>query len=241
MKILKFSMLACSIMTLIACAHANTPGKNSDGWNAFEDISTGVHERHYVDLDSQIKSISFEKIAGASDSDMKKPVLKARRGSKILGEIYQQEFSGNRLIPVMYLHNEKSMNPSNEQDLKKLANAKTFEYYEFGQGRLSHAVFTAKNGICQDFKTQQGVHFNMSSNYYDLEKNTSSVDNYLTYQLNGMYAKDTFSIDEYSAGVISEDKAFVEKYTDSIKQNGDKLPNANAAEKGRMIEQVICR
>ena len=81
----------------------------------------------------------------------------------------------------------------------------------------------------------------MSSNYYDLEKNTSSVDNYLTYQLNGMYAKDTFSIDEYSAGVISEDKAFVEKYTDSIKQNGDKLPNANAAEKGRMIEQVICR
>lgn len=27
MKILKFSTLACSIMTLIACAHANTPGK----------------------------------------------------------------------------------------------------------------------------------------------------------------------------------------------------------------------
>ncbi len=241
MKILKFSTLACSIITLIACAHANTPGKNSDSWNAFRDISTGVHERHYVDLDSQIKSISFEKIAGASDSDMKKPVLKARQGSKILGEIYQQEFSGNRLIPVMYLHNGKSMNPSNEQDLKKLANAKKFEYYEFGQGRLSHAVFTTKNGICQDFKTQQGVHFNMSSNYYDLEKNISSVDNYLTYQLNGMYAKGTFSIDEYSAGVISEDKAFVEKYTDSIKQNGDKLPNANAAEKGRMIEQVICR
>jgi len=55
-----------------------------------------------------LSSLKFlgEKIPGVSDSDMKNPVLKASHINKILGEIYQQEFSGNMLIPVMYLHHK---------------------------------------------------------------------------------------------------------------------------------------
>ncbi len=240
MKILKLTALTCSIMALTACSNANAPGKNKDNWSALQDISMGVHERHYVDLDSKTKSISFEKIADTSNTDTEKPILKARRGNKTLGEIYQQKSSTDRTIPVMYLLHGKSMNPRKEQDLKKLANAKKLEYYEFGQGRLSHAIFTAPNGICRDFKTEQGVNFHIATNYYHLDGATSPLEDYLTYQIKGIYAQNKFIIDEYSAGIISENKAFVEKYTASIKQNGDKLPNANAAEKGRMIEMVIC-
>ena len=73
MKILKFTTLACAIMTLIAFGHADTQEKQQ-----------------------------YEK---------------AQQGSKSLGEIYQQEFRGYMPIPVMYLHNRKSINASNEQDL----------------------------------------------------------------------------------------------------------------------------
>ena len=43
------------------------------------------------------------------------------------------------------------------QDMAQLSKATQFDFYEFGKGRIAHAVFSAKTGLCQDFKSKRGV------------------------------------------------------------------------------------
>ena len=67
-------------------------------------------------------------------------------------------------------------------------------FYDFGHGRIGHAVFTAPNGICQDMKHGKGVSYKLVTNYIDFP-DYPSPENILIITAQGKYLRDEFILD----------------------------------------------
>lgn len=240
------ALLASAVLCLAGCSNSNTIGNpSSKSWEVSSDLKHPDATRLFVDLDEKAKLISFKQIGKQlSPTDTTHPVFKVYVADKLLGESYNQYTRADSTLPVIFRLNGKSLNPNNQAHIAQLAKAKKFDFYEFGNGRISHMKLAAPNGICQDFRHGKGVKFDIATTYfmYDESSQTFPTANFIGYFIDGTYVGEQFIIDNYSLIVSNiASSAFQEKYSAAMEAKGDKLPNANAAEKGRMLDLVICR
>lgn len=153
---------------------------------------------------------------------------------------------GSLLLPTLFLVNGKSLNVNDGNDKKQLASAKRIDFYDFGHGRIGHAVFTAPNGICQDMKHGKGVSYKLVTNYIDFP-DYPSPENILIITAQGKYLQDEFILDSTASRVTSANKEFARKYGEALKsKNGPEtrhvnMANAASAEKGRLLADYICQ
>lgn len=237
-------LLASAAFCLASCSSALNSQQDTT-WGVSHDLQKPSIQRIFADIDQNAKTISFQPIGDRlSSTDTSRPILKVNVDGKLLGESYHQHTSADSAIPVIFRLNGKFLNPNNPAHIAQLAKAKKFDFYEFGNGRISHMKLTAPNGICQDFRHGKGVKFNIATTYFIYDENSQSfpTTDFIGYLINGTYVGEQFAIDDYSSYVsklASQD--FQDKFSAGMQEKGDKLPNANAAEKGRMLDLVICR
>ena len=242
MKHSKVLLSGILFAAVTACAQT-TDG----GWSALlQDTKTGVQSRPYYEFGNVVQKISFKK-TGNPENGLKKPVLTVYRQGKLLGEAYNLEAShGSPLLPTLFLVNGKSLNVNDGNDKKQLASAKRIDFYDFGHGRIGHAVFTAPNGICQDMKHGKGVSYKLVTNYIDFP-DYPSPENILIITAQGKYLRDEFILDSTASRVTSANKEFARKYGEALKsKNGPEtrhvnMANAASAEKGRLLADYICQ
>ncbi len=153
---------------------------------------------------------------------------------------------GSPLLPTLFLVNGKSLNVNDGNDKKQLASAKRIDFYDFGHGRIGHAVFTAPNGICQDMKHGKGVSYKLVTNYVNFP-DYPAPENILIITAQGKYEQDGFILDATESRVTSANKEFAKKYGEALKsKNGPEtrhvnMANAASAEKGRLLADYICQ
>ena len=242
MKHSKVLLSGILFAAVTACAQT-TDG----GWSALlQDTKTGVQSRPYYEFGNVVQKISFKK-TGNPENGLKKPVLTVYRQGKLLGEAYNLEAShGSSLLPTLFLVNGKSLNVNDGNDKKQLASAKRIDFYDFGHGRIGHAVFTAPNGICQDMKHGKGVSYKLVTNYVNFP-DYPSPENILIITAQGKYEQDGFILDATESRVTSANKEFAKKYGEALKsKNGPEtrhvnMANAASAEKGRLLADYICQ
>lgn len=236
-------VLLSGILFAAVTACAQTTGGD---WSALQDAKTGVQSRPYYEFGNVLQKISFKK-TGNPENGLKKPVLTVYRQGKLLGEAYNLEAShGSPLLPTLFLVNGKSLNVNDGNDKKQLASAKRIDFYDFGHGRIGHAVFTAPNGICQDMKHGKGVSYKLVTNYVNFP-DYPSPENILIITAQGKYEQDGFILDSTESRVTSANKEFARKYGEALKsKNGPEtrhvnMANAASAEKGRLLADYICQ
>ena len=242
MKHSKVLLSGILFAAVTACAQT-TDG----GWSALlQDTKTGVQSRPYYEFGNVVQKISFKK-TGNPENGLKKPVVTVYRQGKLLGEAYNLEAShGSPLLPTLFLVNGKSLNVNDGNDKKQLASAKRIDFYDFGHGRIGHAVFTAPNGICQDMKHGKGVCYKLVTNYIDFP-DYPSPENILIITAQGKYEQDGFILDSTESRVTGANKEFARKMSESLKsKNGPEtkqvnMANAASAEKGRLLADYVCR
>ena len=61
---------------------------------------------------------------------------------------------------------QRSLDPKSEKDIEELANSVEFETYKFNDMSASKTTFLSPAGICNGFKSDNGVNVTNSSNYY---------------------------------------------------------------------------
>ena len=241
MKHSKVLLLGILFAAVTACAQA------TDGsWSALQDTKTGVQSRPYYEFGNVVQKISFKK-TGNPENGLKKPVLTVYRQGKLLGEAYNLEAShGSPLLPTLFLVNGKSLNVNDGNDRKQLASAKRIDFYDFGHGRIGHAVFTAPNGICQDMKHGKGVSYKLVTNYVNFQ-DYPSPENILIITAQGKYEQDgsTLGADERRVTRANPDAARTRGAPHKSKNGPETRPvhmdNAASAEKGRLLADYICQ
>lgn len=232
-------VLLSGILFAAVTACAQTTGGD---WSALQDTKTGVQSRPYYEFGNVVQKISFKQ-TGNPANGLKKPVLTVYRQGKLLGEVYNLE---GPLLPTLFLVNGKSLNINDGNDRKLLAAAKRIDFYDFGRGRIGHAVFTAPNGICQDMKHGKGVSYKLITNYIDFP-DYPSPENILIITAQGKYEQDGFMLDSTESRVTSANKGFARKMSEALKsKNGPEtrqvnMANAASAEKGRLLADYVCR
>jgi len=133
--------------------------------------------RPYKDIDGSIRHISFlewETWTFVDGKQQKRRVIEVSKSQNFgdvkvrvpLGNLQALRTAENNFMGVLFIHNTKDLNIHEKGNIQTLAKANAFEFYEFGQFRLSHAKFSAPNGICQDFNSKTGVKLLMTTNYY---------------------------------------------------------------------------
>ena len=232
-------VLLSGILFAAVTACAQTTGGD---WSALQDTKTGVQSRPYYEFGNVVQKISFKK-TGNPENGLKKPVVTVYRQGKLLGEAYNLE---GTLLPTLFLVNGKSLNINDGNDRKLLAAAKRIDFYDFGRGRIGHAVFTTPNGICQDMKHGKGVSYKLVTNYIDFP-DYPSPENILIITAQGKYEQDGFILDSTESRVTGANKEFARKMSESLKsKNGPEtrqvnMANAASAEKGRLLADYVCR
>ncbi|HHT7857042.1 hypothetical protein [Pasteurella multocida] len=199
----------------------------------------------YKDIDASVKAVRFtvqERVGLQSDS---KGIVYQREyfdfdKSTLLGKVYHIYDANQTPMQVIFLDSKKkrSLNPKNEQDMMKLGKATQFDFYEFGKGRIAHVVFSAKTGLCQDFKSKRGVALKMATNYYTDEKYKGYYTSFIhaVIRQNGQHTDFTyspdFSIEEAQTRTVVQA---------SEKQDGEKLAQINLKEKVTLLSNIVCQ
>ncbi|MDY0572682.1 hypothetical protein NMV01_10670 [Pasteurella multocida] len=200
----------------------------------------------YKDIDQSVKEVSFwSREQFHSPSDVKGTVyqrdnLTHLATSTPLGEIYHIYDVNHIPMNVIFLDTktQRSLNPQNAQDMAQLSKATQFDFYEFGKGRIAHAVFSAKAGLCQDFKSKRGVALKMATNYY-------TDDSYKGYYVsvihaiirhNGQHTDFAYT----PAFSIADTKALA--MTQALeKQDGERVAQMNLKEKVTLLTNIVCQ
>ena len=150
MKFTTLTKNAIILTALSGCVSGNDFA-NLD-WRPFKDIDGSIQEIGFYSWKVQTFQHGKTVERDAHMAYLAQPFgeLKAK---KALGEMYPLgRANENSAMATIFLLDGQSVNIYDEQNIKKLAQATTFDFYEFGGMRLSHAKFSAKKAICQDFK-----------------------------------------------------------------------------------------
>lgn len=198
----------------------------------------------YQEIDGKIEKIRFMQKISSDNSSVKGSAYQQTffgdiPTSKEIGDIYHIYDANGQPMNVIFLMDGKtSINPKNNEQIKALAKATKFDFYEFGKGRIAHAQFSAKKSICQDFKHKSGLAFKMATSYYLMPnqpndfyaslisahlKSNSEVVNFKyepRYQINETKLLNTVKMEE--------------------KDQGEKAARLNLQEKYSLLTNIIC-
>ncbi|MCK3657673.1 hypothetical protein A4G18_02845 [Pasteurellaceae bacterium Pebbles2] len=231
-RLAKISLICTAVLELAGCATQSTPE-----W------------RPYKDIDGKIKQVAFTQLMAADEMEHpeKMPDLKIFHGSA-------RSKSGNeisKLGNLIYLINGdkvamaaifnvagKSFNPQNAEFINPIAKAKSFDFYEFGLFRLSHAKFTAKTEICQDFNSKNGVDLLMTTNYYP----ENSFTDFYTALINvKLHRNNPPKEIGYTPSFTGQDERLQTELKSNEQKNGKQLATANIKEKASILFNIICK
>ncbi|TCP95092.1 hypothetical protein EDC44_11142 [Cricetibacter osteomyelitidis] len=225
MKLKNTIMITAATFALTACSGL--------GLNGEDQI-----ERPYKDIDGSVKFISFTKMETAYGSNDKKSVQgrAIKSNGDILGYIYYIFDANGQAMNTLFLKNQASLNPHNIEDMQKLAKAKIFNFYEFGKGRLAHAQYIAKNSLCSDFKSQNGIQLNIATNYY------LDFTNYYTSFISAKISKNSQPTGlSYRPDFTVSDPKILAQIQAQEQSNGQKLAESNLFEKISVLTNIVCR
>ncbi|WP_386687413.1 hypothetical protein [Lonepinella sp. MS14437] len=214
--------------------------------------ATGTEEpnwRPYKDIDGETKAVSF--VEETSVYEMDKP-LEKRDLTAFQGHATRK--SGDKLTQLGYLSvlingngngmatifniNGDSLNPHRKEDVDKLAKAKSFDFYEFGNFRLSHAKFSAKNNICKDFNGKNGVNLLMTTNYYPENSFTDFYTALIEVNLQSKQAPQEIG---YNASFTGNDAKVQEQMKQDEQKHGKGVAVENIREKASILFNIICK
>ena len=208
-----------------------------------------VEWRPYKDIDGSIQDISFQEweswtfVDGKQQKGRHIEVAKAKDVGDIkvrapLGNLQALRTAENDFMGVLFLHNGKDFNIHDNLNVKTLANGNSFEFYEFGRFRLSHAKFMAKNGICQDFNGKAGVHLLMTSNYYPENSFTDFYTALIDVRLQRNRAPKEIG---YTPSFTGHNERLQNELKQQETKNGKNLAIANIKEKASILFNIICK
>lgn len=230
----KKNLLILSIaLSLSACTLSELGlGDESPNWRPYKDIDQSTQYIAFTSsttayFESHPKKIRQDVIGRA----YKKGKLDSKDPIGYLFNIY--DANGVSMATHFSTPTDKSLNPHQTEDTKKLAKAKKIDFYEFGKGRLAHAEFSAVKGMCEDFNGKNGVKIKMATNYYQ------DYDNYYTSLLSANMSHKEIKDMNYQP-IITGDKSFINKINQQESKSGKELAYANLKEKSTIFVNIIC-
>ncbi len=201
--------------------------------------------RPYKDLDGSTQYMTFTEVYRVADKTNRHNIayraktfgdIKAR---ETLGTMYPLRSGGaedGKMVAIFLLENN-SLNPHSVEDIALLQKAKTFDFYEFGNMRLGHVRYQAKNSICADFKSKVGVDLHIATNYYPDNSFTDYVTTTIKVKLNHKEVLDKIG---YSAN-FSGDNAHLQKaMREQEKEHGRAVAVRNLSEKASVLANIVC-
>ncbi|ABR74116.1 hypothetical protein CBG46_01550 [Actinobacillus succinogenes] len=207
--------------------------------------------RPFKDIDGSVREISFYswKVLETKDGKhverdshvayLAKPLGENLKAKQKIGEMYPLGQAGeNSAMATIFLLDGKSLNIYDEPAVKALAQAKTFDFYEFGGMRLSHARFTAKKAICRDFKGKTGVDLLMTTNYYP----RNSFTDFYTALINVNLRRDNAPKEiGYTPSFTGSDTTLQHELKTEEAKQGKNIALLNIQEKASILFNIICK
>lgn len=238
MKLSQIFKISVILTALSGCASQQADFANPN-WRPFKDIDGKIQEITFFTW----KSIQSE---GGKTIEREIPrayLAKPFGNLKVkeeLGEMYPlgSKINDQNAMSTIFLLNGKSQNIYQEESLKLLSKTKQFEFYEFGGMRLSHAKFSAKNGICQDFNGKNGVDLLMTTNYYPQNSFTDFYTALINVTLHR--AKSPTEIG-YTPSFNGKNTALQETMKATEKVQGKQIAVQNIQEKASILFNIICK
>ncbi|WP_439257752.1 hypothetical protein [Lonepinella sp. BR2271] len=235
MKLVKLSIVALCSAFLIGCASDSEKVQ----WRPYKDIDGSIKEVSFITLKEQTvdKSKKYEPIE-RHFANLAMP-FGDKKTFKRLGEIFPLgRVNENYSMATIFLMNDKSFNIHQDESVQTLSKAKEFEFYEFGGMRLSHAKFTAKTEICQDFNGKNGVNLLMTTNYYP---QNSFTDFYTALIEVNLQRKQPPQEIGYNASFTGSDTKLQAMMKQEEQQHGKDTAVANMQEKASILFNIICK
>ncbi|MDO4430170.1 MAG: hypothetical protein Q4B95_02575 [Lonepinella koalarum] len=233
-QIFKISVI---LTALSGCSSQQADFGNPD-WRPFKDIDGKIQEITFFTW----KSIQSE---GGRTIEREIPrayLAKPFGNLKVkeeLGEMYPLgKINDQSAMGTIFLLDGKSQNIYKKESVELLSKAKQFEFYEFGGMRLSHAKFSAKNGICQDFNGKNGVDLLMTTNYYPQNSFTDFYTALINVTLHR--AKSPKEVG-YRADFTGNNETLQAAMKAEEKKNSQKLVALNVQEKASLLFNMICK
>lgn len=210
--------------------------------------SSEIEWRPYKDIDGSIQHMSFQILEQVSLQNQQKQIIYRAYKAERFGDIQLQKHLGdisalaknhqNYAMAAIFLLHGKSIDLADQTAISQLAQAKQFDLYEFGQFRLSHAQFQAKNAICQDFNGKNGVDLIMTGNYYPQNSFTDFATSLINVNLQAQSPPQQIG---YTPSFSGQDAALQQLLRDDEKKMGKKIALANVKEKGSLLFNIICK
>ena len=153
-------------------------------------------------------------------------------------ENYVSESNISETVKYIDGKGQKSLDPKSAKDIAELANSVEFETYKFNDMSASKTTFLSPAGICNGFKSDNGVDVTNSSNYYIKPNDASEY--YGSVLGATIYKKGETKHSQYIP-VYAIKNANVAKY---IEQNEDpnvrKKANERIKEGRETLNKVVC-
>lgn len=236
MKFTTLTKNAIILTALSGCVSGNDFA-NLD-WRPFKDIDGSIQEIGFYSWKVQTFQHGKTVERDAHMAYLAQPFgeLKAK---KALGEMYPLgRANENSAMATIFLLDGQSVNIYDEQNIKKLAQATTFDFYEFGGMRLSHAKFSAKKAICQDFKSKTGVNLLMTTNYYPENSFTDFYTALIDVQLRHNIAPTEIG---YTPSFTGNNPQLQTVIKEQEQKRGKNMAVANIKEKASLLFNIICK
>lgn len=207
-----------------------------------------VEWRPYKDIDGSIQHIGFFEwetwtfVDGKQQKRRAIEVSKAQNFGDIkvrapLGNLQALRTAENDFMGVLFIHNAKDVNVHEKGNIPTLAKTNVFEFYEFGRFRLTHAKFSAPNGICQDFNSKTGVNLLMTTNYYPENSFTDFYTALIEVKLQRNSAPKEIG---YTPSFTGHNEKLQNKVKQQEQKSGKNLAIANIKEKASILFNIIC-
>ncbi len=236
---MKFTTLTKNaiILTALSGCASNNDFAHLD-WRPFKDIDGSVQEVGFYSWKVQAfqNGKSVERDAHMAYLAQPFGELKAK---KELGEMFPLgRAKENSAMATIFLLDGKSVNIYDEQNIKKLAQATSFDFYEFGGMRLSHAKFSAEKAICQDFKGKTGVTLLMTTNYYP----ENSFTDFYTALINVTLRHNSAPTEiGYTPSFTGNNEKLQTMIKAQEQKWGKNMAVANIKEKASLLFNIICK
>lgn len=237
MKLSQIFKISVILTALSGCASQQADFANPN-WRPFKDIDGSIQEISFFTLKSFETKDGKRVEREFSEAYLAQPFgdIKAK---KTLGEIYPLGKTANGVVlGTVFRLEDKSLNIYDDESIKLLAKSKAFDFYEFGGGRLTHAKFTAKSGICQDFNGKTGVSLLMVSNYYPQNSFTDFYTALIDVKLQRTKAPQEVG---YKASFTGNNAELQAAMKAEEKENSQKLVAINVQEKASLLFNIICK
>lgn len=135
---------------------------------------------------------------------------------------------------------QKELNPSNSSDdAALLGGSIEFEVYEINETRASHTIFESGAGICNGYKSKEGVYVTDSTTYYIIPENKKEY--YKNIAIGRITAKERIRNVQYVPVFYIQDPMLAKNIQKEDAKQGKTLARGNIQNRAYMLSQVICK